>query len=261
MATLVCFHAHPDDECIATAGTMAHAAANGHRVVLVVATGGEHGETPVDLAPGETLADRRRVETERAAEILGMHRIVWLGYEDSGMQGWSQNDHPTSFWKASVDDAADRLAAVLVEERADVITVYDWHGNYGHPDHIQVHRVGHRAAELADTPHVYEATMNREHIARLMAAARENGADIEGPGETDDGEPFGMAEADLTTALDVSAYAELKRRALACHASQVGDSSFFLTMTPEIFAMAFGMEFYIRKGAPVGIHENALAGL
>ncbi|MEY2753709.1 MAG: hypothetical protein RJB65_67, partial [Actinomycetota bacterium] len=85
MGTLVCLHAHPDDESIATGGSIARAVDEGHRVVLVVATNGDHGEIPPDLAEGETLVDRRRAETMRSAEVLGIHRVEWLGYADSGM--------------------------------------------------------------------------------------------------------------------------------------------------------------------------------
>lgn len=269
MATLVCFHAHPDDEAIATGGVICKASEEGHRVVLVVATGGEHGEVPDDLSPGESLHDRRRTEVERSAQVLGIHRIAWLGYEDSGMNGWAQNDHSNSFWQADVEEAAARLAAILSEERADVVTIYDWHGNYGHPDHIKVHRVGHRAAELAETPTVYEATMNRDHLARLMEMAREMGlqigpdrdGDSDGGPQTDDGNPFGMTEAELTTAIDVTQYIGRKREAIAAHRSQISDTSFFLQMPAEAFAMAFGTEWFIRKGAPAGIHESSLAGL
>ena len=148
MGVLVVLHAHPDDEAIATGGSMARAHAEGHRVVLVVATGGEHGEVPDDLAEGETLADRRRAETERSAAVLGVDRIVWLGYTDSGMTGWAENENPRSFWMADLDEAAERVATVLRDEQADALTIYDWHGGYGHPDHVQVHRVGKRAAEL-----------------------------------------------------------------------------------------------------------------
>jgi LmbE family N-acetylglucosaminyl deacetylase len=268
MATLVCFHAHPDDESIATGGTMARAASEGHRVVLVLATGGEHGEVPADLQPGETLADRRRTETEASAAVLGIHAVHWLGYVDSGMTGWEQNGHTESFWQAPVEEAAERFAAILRAEQADVVTVYDWHGNYGHPDHVQVHRVGHRAAELAGTAHVYEATMNRDHIAKLMAMAREAGTPIGDdsgqefdPNDTDDGNPFGMAESELTTAVDIGDFIEVKRESIRCHASQVTDSSFFMQMPPDIFKLSFGTEWYIRTGAPAGIHETWLAGL
>ncbi|HKA04844.1 MAG TPA: PIG-L family deacetylase, partial [Acidimicrobiales bacterium] len=104
MATLVCFHAHPDDEALTTGGVMARAAAAGHRVVLVVATGGEHGEVPEDLAPGETLIERRRAETMQSAATLGVARVAWLGYEDSGMAGWDQNQNRRAFIRADVDE-------------------------------------------------------------------------------------------------------------------------------------------------------------
>jgi LmbE family N-acetylglucosaminyl deacetylase len=240
MGTLVCFHAHPDDESISTGGTIARASAEGHRVVLVVATNGDHGEVPDDLAPGETLVDRRKAETHRSAEVLGVHRVVWLGYADSGMTGWPQNEHPDAFWQAQVDEAAERLAAVLREEAADVLTVYDWHGNYGHPDHIQVHRVGHRAAELAGTHRVFEATMNRDHIARMMVMARE------------------MSEAELTHAVHVAEWVQAKRASMRCHRSQITDSSFFLEMPDEAFVGSFGTEWFIERGVKPGLRTGWL---
>ena len=267
MGTLVCFHAHPDDESISTGGSIARASAEGHRVVLVVATNGDHGEVPDDLTPGETLVDRRKAETARSAEVLGVHRLVWLGYADSGMTGWPQNEHPDAFWQAPVDDAAERLAAVLREEAADVLTVYDWHGNYGHPDHIQVHRVGHRAAELAGTPRVFEATMNRDHIVRMMAMAREMGLgdgaagpedDFDPAGPADDGNPFGMSEDELTHAVEVAEWLHLKRASMRCHGSQISDSSFFLEMPDEAFAGSFGIEWFIERGAEPGVRNGWL---
>ena len=110
MGTLVCFHAHPDDEAISTGGTIARAAAEGHRVVLVLATNGEWGESPADLGD-QTLLERRRDEVAASAAALGVARIVWLGYEDSGMTGWAQNTNPGSFLQAPLDEAAERLAA------------------------------------------------------------------------------------------------------------------------------------------------------
>jgi LmbE family N-acetylglucosaminyl deacetylase len=264
MGTLLCFHAHPDDESLATGGTIARAAAEGHRVILVVATGGEHGQVPDDLAEGESLADRRARELRRSAELLGVHRLEFLGYQDSGMTGWEQNQAPGAFMNATVDDAATRLAEILRSEQVDTLTVYDWHGNYGHPDHVQVHRVGRRAAELAGTAHVYDATINRDQLFRLVSMAKQMGIDAMGdfnPEDTDDGIPLGMPEAELTTAVDVSAYVAAKRAAIAAHASQVSDSSFFVEMPMEVFTLAFGTEWFIRLGAPVGIHEDWLAGL
>ena len=258
VATLVTFHAHPDDEAIATGGTMAAAAADGHRVVLVVATGGEVGEVDDGfLADGETLGDRRRVETFDAAEQLGVHRVEFLGYHDSGMMGEPTNDDPACFWQADVDEAATKLAALLEEESADVLTCYDDHGGYGHPDHIQVHRVGHRAAELAGTPRLYESTMNRDRMLAMRDEAAKAGIDF-GPDQDDDDfdlDSFGTPEVEITTAVDVAAHLQAKKAAMAAHASQIAEDSFFMQLPDEAFAMAFGVEHYIRVGASRGANE------
>ena len=264
MGTLVCFHAHPDDESISTGGSLARASAEGHRVVVVIATNGDYGEVPDDLADGETLVDRRRQETARSAAALGVHRVEWLGYKDSGMTGWEQNSDPSSFLQAPVDEAAQRLADILREEDADVVTVYDWHGNYGHPDHIKVHTVGHRAADLAGTEKVFEATMNRNHIVRMMEAARQAGApiseedDFDPNGAADDGNPIGMPEAEITHAVDVTAHLDAKRESLRAHRSQITDTSFFLQMPDEAFSHAFGTEWFIEKGAEPGLRSGWL---
>ncbi len=259
MATLVCFHAHPDDEVISTGGTIARAAAAGHRVVLVVATNGDHGEVPDDLGPGETLVDRRRAETEASARVLGISRVVWLGYTDSGMTGWEQNSDPNSFHLADADQAGARLADVLREESADVLTIYDWHGNYGHPDHIAVHRVGLVASRLVPEVRVLEATMNRDAFVRMIEAAREAGAQLgsadgeqdefDPTGPADDGNPMGTPEAELTLSVDVSAHLGTKRDAMRCHGSQIEDTSFFLQMPDDVFAQSFGVEWFIEHDA------------
>jgi LmbE family N-acetylglucosaminyl deacetylase len=259
--TLVTFHAHPDDEAITTGGVMAKAKADGHRVVLVVATKGELGEVAEDvLAPGEDLASRRVEETHAAAKVLGVDRVEFLGFRDSGMMGEATNDDPACFWAADVDEAAGRLAAILDEEHADVLTIYDERGNYGHPDHIQVHRVGARAGELARTPQVYEATTNHDHLVRLMKergdelAAMPDDVDRPDPEEMD----LGMPEAVLTTAVDVRDFTDLKRAAMAAHSSQIPENSFFLQMPAHAFREAFGTEWFIRHGAEPGIRESSL---
>ena len=256
VATIVSFHAHPDDEAISCGGTLARAAADGHRIVLVFATKGEEGEVPAGLlGRGETLADRRTEETPEAARILGVNRVEFLGYRDSGMMGTPENDVPGCFWKAEVEEAARRLAAVLREERADVLTIYDEHGNYGHPDHIQVHRVGARAGEMAGTPLVYEATADRDYILGLIAQARELGVDE--PGDVDP-EQLGVPGHLITTRVDVQQFLEQKRAAMAAHASQIAESSFFLNMPPEAFRATWGQEWFIRRGAAPGTQETDL---
>lgn len=256
--TLVTFHAHPDDETIATGGVMARAAAEGHRVVLVLATRGELGEVDDGvLEEGEALGDRRVVETAHAAEILGAERVEFLGYRDSGMMDEPTNDEPGSFWSANVEEGAARLATILGEEEADVLTVYDDHGGYGHPDHIQVHRVGVRAAELAGTPVVYEATMNRDHIQRLLRERSDDLPGVERP-DPDEFDEFGTPEALITTTVDVRAFTDRKRASMAAHESQIAESHFFLAMPTDTFREAFGYEWFIRRGAPAGTRENDL---
>ncbi len=265
MATLVTFHAHPDDESIGCGGVMRKAADEGHRVVLVVGTRGEHGEVPDGfLDPGEELWERRVVETQTCADILGVQRLEFLGYRDSGMMGEPTNDLPGSFWTADVEEAAGRLAAILREENADVLTIYDDNGGYGHPDHIQVHRVGKRAAEIAGITRVYQGTMNRDHMRRGMEAfaADAKAAGLEMPDVDGEQSNFGKPEAQITARVDVTAYTAVKRAAMRAHASQISEESFFLAMPDPAFDYSFGLEWFIREGQGPGITETDLmAGL
>lgn len=266
MATLVTFHAHPDDECIGCGGVIRMAFEQGHRVVLVVATKGELGEIPEGLlGEGEQLWERRVKETKASADILGVARVEFLGYRDSGMMGEPTNDEPGTFWTASIDEAAQRLADILVEEQADVLTVYDDHGGYGHPDHIQVHRVGLRAAEIAGTPRVYQSTMNRDSAMRLFKelAGRKDELGIEMPeGPPEGAEQFGTPESEITAAVDVTSYLKDKQAAMRAHASQISEQSFFLGVPEEVFRAMWGTEWFIRAGQGPGITETDLmAGL
>jgi LmbE family N-acetylglucosaminyl deacetylase len=263
MGTIVSFHAHPDDESIATAGTLARAADAGHRVVLVFATRGELGEpVPGVLGEGEQLTLRRTAEVYASAEVLGAARVEFLGYTDSGMIGEPTNDVPWCFWQADVEQAARRLAAILEEERPDVLTTYDDNGGYGHPDHIQVHRVGQRAAELAGVAVVAQGTINRDLVARAMAQAAELGVDVPrevsdeldgadvggGPAASADadGRPeFGKPEAELTHVVDVVSALDRKRASMLAHGSQIGPDHFMAAMPEEAFAFVFGTEWFI----------------
>lgn len=243
---------------------MAAASQAGHQVWLVVATHGELGEpVPGVLAPGEPLWERRVAETHRSADILGAQGVHFLGYRDSGMAGEPSNDDPACFWQANVDDAAATLAELLAQVGADVLTVYDDHGGYGHPDHIQVHRVGVQAARLAGISDVFEATMNRDHITRLVArqTALATGADAppdmvatttgsaDAAPEGDGDKPgLGVAEHRITHAIDVSDHLGVKRAAMEAHASQIGPDSMFMALSPPDFSEAFGTEWFIRSG-------------
>ncbi len=258
MATLVTFHAHPDDESITMAGVMAKAADEGHRVVLIVATKGEHGEVPEGfLGPGESLGERRVRETLASAEILGAARVEFLGYVDSGMMGTPENDLADSFWQADVEEAAARLAAILSEEQADILTIYDENGNYGHPDHIQVYRVGARAAELAGTPKVYMNTINREFVQETLREAAKRG-DVPGDIDPEDMSIVGVPAARITTTVDVRPWIARKRASMAAHASQISETSFFLALAPDLFEATFGYEWFVLAGAPPGTRETDL---
>ena len=263
MATITFFHAHPDDEAIATGGTMASLADQGHRVVLVTATRGELGEIPDGLlGPGESLTERRMSELAEASRLLGVGRQTFLDYHDSGMAGEPTNDEPGSFAAADVTEAAAALAAVLDDEASDVLVIYDEHGGYGHPDHVQVHRVGMQAAELAATPVVYMATMNRDFMRSFAALAE--GSDWGPPEATTDGmETMGEPASRLTTEVDVTPWIETKRQAMRVHASQIGETSLFLSMPEDVFSMVFGQEWYIRvkpevDGSAEGTRETGL---
>lgn len=260
MATIVFLHAHPDDEASSTSGTMTRLSREGHRVVVVYGTGGEHGTAPEDLADGVTLADFRRAEAEASARVTGTERVEWLGYVDSGMHGWEQNSHDQSFHSADLDEAAGRLVELLDEEDADVLITYDWHGGYGHPDHVKVHQVAYRAADLAaQRPRVLESTMNRDEMRRGYEQAVASGQ-----GDTswdpdvpiDGGEPLGTPEAEIHWRVDVSGDIGAKRAALACHASQTSDVGMMLQMPEDMFLAWFGTEWYSEQGRPPGMVDG-----
>jgi LmbE family N-acetylglucosaminyl deacetylase len=248
-ATVVFVHAHPDDEAIFTGGTMVRLAAAGHRVVLVVATGGELGESPAGAptAP-DALAARRCDETEAAAGLLGIARVAWLGYHDSGMAGDPANDAPGAFWSADPGEAAARLAAVLAAERAGAVVVYDSFGIYGHPDHVQVHRIGRRAAAAAGVGTVYDATIDREYLHFVETHLVEEailGGDL-GLVRSHIGVPSVAVDA----AVDVRAVLEAKRAAMAAHASQIPETTSALRLPADHFADVYGWEWYVRTGPP-----------
>ena len=237
---------------------MARSAAEGHRVVLVCATRGELGEVPEGfLGDGETLTERRVAEVHTAAKILGADRLAFLDYRDSGMEGEPTATDPACFAMADLDEAAERLARILIEEDAEVLTVYDENGNYGHPDHVQVHRVGLRAAEIARTPRVYEATINRDHLVALMAERAAEMAEIANAPSPEDMN-IGMPAEVITTTVDVRPFMAQKRAAMAAHASQIPPDSFFLAMPEDAFVAAFGQEWFIRRGTERATVEDTL---
>jgi LmbE family N-acetylglucosaminyl deacetylase len=253
--TLVAFHAHPDDEALLTAGVMAQAAAAGHRVVLVVATRGEIGDVAsTELDEGETLGERRVDEQRRAAAALGVHRLEFLAaYGESGAPGLGP------FAGAEVGEAAERLAAILREEGATVLTTYDPNGGYHHPDHVQVHHVGRAAAELAGTPVVLVATISRDLMRMGAELAGSLGYELPPQFTPDTFDDWFLPEAELTHKIDVSGVLERKRAAMEAHASQAtGDAgprsmAVFLSIPEEYYALAFGTEWFVDRSRAPGI--------
>jgi LmbE family N-acetylglucosaminyl deacetylase len=262
---LVAFHAHPDDEALLTAGTMARASAQGHRVVLVVATDGGLGLVGSSfLGAGEALADRRLAELRRSATALGCARVEVLGYADSGLDGTGGGAN--AFARAQVEEAARKLADLLVAEDADVLTVYDPAGGYGHPDHVAVHRVGVRAGQIAGTPVVLEATVPREVLAGTV---RHLSRVYRFPPEFDvtSFERAYTPRELITHRVDVRRYAARKRASMAAHASQAtadgGDRTLaaFSRIPMPVFRRVFGREWYVERGREPGSADDIFASL
>ena len=258
--TLVSFHAHPDDEALLTGGTLARAAAEGHRVVLVTATAGGAGLSSDGKGADHSLADRRHAELATAAAALGCARWELLDYEDSGWgepPDGSERRATVPFSALDPSGPAQRLADLLREERADVLTIYDAQGGYGHLDHVQVHRVGVLAAELAGTPVVLEATVDRGRLRRVAAVMRW----LPGVSRLVPAGGFAasyVARAELTHQVDVRAHLGAKRAALAAHASQATGGTSVRTMTlllrlpRPVLGLALGREWFRERGRAPG---------
>lgn len=280
MPGLLAFHAHPDDESLAMGGTLARYADAGEHVVVVTATGGEVGEIhnhddPETLQP--RLGEMRRAELEAAAEVLGLSALELLGYRDSGMMGTDDNANPDCFWQADFMDAVGRLVRLIRKHRPEVMTAYDPYGGYGHPDHIQVHRIGTAAffgaADVGRFPpeegeepwqpsKLYWSTWPRERARRVRRMAVLSGDLSPEEGEREPG--AGTRDEDITTRLDVREWFDRKWEAVLAHHTQIGPESWFRTLDDEVRRDGFGQETFIlvfsRVDAPAGA-PDLFAGL
>ena len=270
--TLMAVHAHPDDESIGTGGVLARYAAEGVRTVLVTCTDGGCGDMPGGLKPDHDDHDRdavvaeRRAELERSCAILRVSDLERLDYADSGMMGWPQNDWPGSFWTTPVAEAADRLGELMRRYRPQVVVTYDPNGFYGHPDHIQAHRITMAAAEATGIPDkVYWTAVPRSAIADMGRRMRELGIEMPAGEDGEEGPrvEWGTPDEEVTTVVDVGPWTTDKYRSLECHASQA-DNIFFLQMGPEKFGQLLGQEAFVRAvdrtGAPIP-EADLFAGL
>ncbi|NUP49944.1 MAG: PIG-L family deacetylase [Catenulispora sp.] len=247
--TVIAFHAHPDDEVLVTGGTLARLAAEGHRTVVVVACDGAMGDA---REPG---ALARLEELRASARVLGVARVVHLGYADSGHGPLLFEDPPdrARFVRAPLEEAAERLADVIREEGADLLLGYDPAGGYGHRDHVRVHEVGARAAELTGV-RLLEATVPREPIVRIGKALQ--AVRLLRRYDFSDPSWFGSPRASITHRVDVRRYAAAKQAALAQHQSQMGKgrgSRLHRVMTAvpvPLYAALAGREWYVERRSP-----------
>lgn len=231
-ASLVFLHAHPDDECILTGAVMAKAAAFGIRTIAVYGTRGDAGETNADLG-GETLGERRMREAEAACEVLGVSRVVWLDYADSGMDGTETTNNPAAFSNAHPHTVAATLGEVLADEDVFAVVGYDDNGTYGHPDHKKVHAVAHASAPSLSAEWVFEATYNREYLASLP----------DSDGSLDPS--FAAAAVDLSHFVTGEPWVQRKLEALMHHRSQIPED--WDSENPDLdgFRLRFGTEWFI----------------
>jgi len=276
-------HAHPDDETVGTGATMAHYAASGAKVTLVTCTLGEEGEIHVpalaqlEAARADQLGGYRLIELDRACAALGVTDYRFLGgagrYRDSGMMGTPANEHPRCFWRADVNEAAGYLVEIMRETRPQVLVTYDPNGFYGHPDHIQSHRVAMRAAELAAAEGFGPAKIywGAIPLSVLKAGFEAFAGSTDNPfGDVASVEemPFGTPDEDVAACIDGSEHHDAKMAAVRAHATQIPESSWLFSIAGNFGHEFMGVEYYSlahgTRGAGHGAHSwesDLFAGL
>ena len=263
-------HAHPDDETINNGATMALYAALGAQVTLITCTRGEEGEvlTPelTHLASSETdsLGDHREIELANAMKALGVTDFRFLAegegkYRDSGMMGTEPNNRPDVFWQADLEEASDYLVKVIEEVKPHILITYDEIGGYGHPDHIQAHRIAMRASEKSkwQIQKIYWNTMPKSVLAESMAKMKELGSDFFGADNVDD-LPFAKEDSFVTTLIDGNSHVEAKMAAMKAHLTQISLDGPFFALSNNLGLQVWGHEYYTlvkgEKGAPFDVN-------
>jgi N-acetyl-1-D-myo-inositol-2-amino-2-deoxy-alpha-D-glucopyranoside deacetylase len=266
--TLMAVHAHPDDEVLNTGGIFARYSEEGIRTVLVTCTNGEQGDGEGGAKPGEPGHDEDAVREQRLAELresvahLGIRHVELLGYRDSGMDGWEANAREDAFVNVPLQRSAAKLTALMDKYRPQVVVTYDENGGYGHPDHIQAHRIAVVAAEAQREKRriprkLYHTAVPRSAFAEMGRVLRAAGTDFEPP------EDIGTPDEKITTYVDVRTYVERKRKALQAHASQ-SDGAFFLGMPDDLLVQILGTETFVRVKSDVAVpdrEDDLFAGL
>lgn len=272
---LLLVHAHPDDECLSTGGTLARYAAGGDHVSLVTCTNGEEGEIAdvPDLGPHDevraSLADVRVAELREACRRLGPLDLRLLGYRDSGMEGTPANASPGAFINQPLEKVVSRLVVVLREVRPQVVVTYNEYGMYGHPDHIRAHRATVAAVRAAGDAGYAAGRGPAHEVGKLyhtavpksvLRQAREafSRAPV-GGGEAfpeEEVERIGTDDDRVTTRVDVAAYMERKMAAIAAHRTQLGTTEPFLELDEEARRRILGAEYYVLADSRVGYPEE-----
>ncbi|MEE8599519.1 N-acetyl-1-D-myo-inositol-2-amino-2-deoxy-alpha-D-glucopyranoside deacetylase [Euzebya tangerina] len=283
---LLAIHAHPDDEVIGTGGVLARAAAEGRRVKVLTCTDGKRGEIVGEGMDEEEirprLAEVRAEEIANALSILegpGSIEHEFLGYADSDMMGRDGNYDPANFWQADMHEAVGKVVRVIREFRPSVVVTYDAFGGYGHPDHIQAHRVTVLACEAAGmkvmypeagapwrTPKLYLTAFPKSRIAEANQMFIDRGLPSPFGEYTDPDEiPMGTPDDLITTRVDVTPHIEVKRDALHAHVSQIAPDSFFMNVPDDMMEGFYGHESFVRRwsevGTPDGVEDDLFAGL
>ncbi len=269
-------HAHPDDETINNGATMALYSSLGASVTLVTCTRGEEGEVLVpglihlSSAQSDMLGAHREVELANAMKALGISDFRFLGdFRDSGMMGTEPNNRPDVFWQADLDIAANKLVEIIEEIKPHILITYDEFGGYGHPDHIQAHRVAMRAAELSEwnIQKIYWNTMPKSVLAQGIAKMKEIGSDFFGADSVDD-LPFAKDDAFVTTLIDGSDFVDAKMEAMKAHETQISLDGPFFALSNNLGLQVWGHEYYTlvkgQKSAPLdeqGRESDLTAGI
>jgi LmbE family N-acetylglucosaminyl deacetylase len=270
--TLMAVHAHPDDEASSTGGTLAVYSDQGIQTIVVTCTNGEFGDAPGGIKPGqdghdeEKVAQIRLAELSESARVLGISSLETLGYHDSGMPDWEYKYRADAFCNVPLDEAADRIAGLIVKYRPQVLITYDDKGTYQHPDHVHASLAAQAAAKSTGIPaKLYLAAMRGSDWVKIMDALRAAGEDIPEMDDTDSERRQRAIESEqrITTTLDIRQMLARKQEALLAHASQISDS-WFAKIPPDVAKAVFGFEHFIRAsdttGAPVP-EDDLFAGL
>jgi N-acetyl-1-D-myo-inositol-2-amino-2-deoxy-alpha-D-glucopyranoside deacetylase len=249
-------HAHPDDETINNGATMAMYAALGADVTLVTCTRGEEGEVLVEehahkaATNDDLLGEHRVLELADAMKELGIKDFRFLGepstqYRDSGMMGTEPNERPDCFWQADFDTATNQLVKVIDEVKPHVLITYDEFGGYGHPDHIQAHRIAMAASEKSQwqISKIYWNVMPRSVIQEGIDKMKELGSDFFGAESADD-LPFAKDDSFVTTLIDGNSYVEQKMAAMRAHATQIAVDGPFFALSNNLGLQVWGHEYY-----------------